>query len=393
MTPPAFRIPFARISCDGNELAYLREVLESGWLTTASKAQAFEEHFRSEVGAQHALAVNSCTSALHLALEALGIQAGDQVFVPTLTFTATAEVIRYVQADPVVLDIEPGTGLLSPEALDRAAEQYPRARAVIVVHYAGQAARMFDTADRSGLVEVCRRRKLFLIEDAAHAFPARRDGRIVGAIGDITCFSFYANKTITTGEGGMITTENPDWAARMKVMRLHGIDRDVWARFTTNKPSWEYDVVAPGFKYNLSDIQAAIGLAQLERAEELRKRREILALRYLTRLSTIEHLELPAIEVAPEDHAWHLFPIVVRPAARYDRNTLIKALADRGIGTSVHYKPIHRLTYYRERYGLTAAAYPNAEHFWSGCLALPLFPSLREDEQEFVCESLHDLLG
>ena len=384
-------IPFARVSCDGNELTYLREVLESGWLTTASKAQKFERKFAQEVGARFAIAVNSCTAALHLGLEALGIGPGDKVFVPTMTFTASAEVVRYLGADPVFLDVEYGSSLLTPEIVAEAIDRHPDAKALIVVHFAGQSARMLSR-DGPGILEICRQRGLKVLEDAAHAFPARCGERMVGSLGDATCFSFYANKTITTGEGGMLTTDDEAIAARARVMRLHGINRDIWTRFTDLRVSWEYDVIAPGYKYNMPDINAAIGLAQLERAWVLRDQRQRCADRYMQRLAELEVVDLPLVHVPPEDHAWHLFVLTVKPQARVNRGRLIELLADRGLGTSVPYKPLHRMSYYRDRYHLAAEDFPQAERIWRGCLALPLYPTLADDEIDYVCDCLHEIL-
>ncbi|WP_406700197.1 DegT/DnrJ/EryC1/StrS family aminotransferase [Singulisphaera sp. Ch08] len=390
---PLRRIPFCRVSCDGNELAYVKDVLESGWLTTASRAHDFERHFAEAVGARFACAVNSCTSALHLALEALDVKPGDEVIVPTMTFTATAEVVRYLGADPVLVDVEYGTGLITPEILLDAVEHHPRAKALMVVHYAGQPALMLGGNGRAGILDICRRSGLRVVEDAAHAFPTRCESLMIGGIGDATCFSFYANKTITTGEGGMLTTNNPAIDARVRVMRLHGIDRDIWSRFTEATPSWEYDVVAPGFKYNMPDINAAIGLAQLERAALMRDRRQRLATHYFERLAGLEDIDLPIVRVPFEDHAWHLFVLVVRPTAKLCRNRLIEILTERGIGTSVPYKPLHRLSYYRDHYPLSPADFPEAERIWSGCLALPLYPSLTEEDQDYLCDILIELLG
>jgi dTDP-4-amino-4,6-dideoxygalactose transaminase len=262
----------------------------------------------------------------------------------------------------------------------------------VVVHFGGQPARMF-APDGGGILDLCRRHGIKVLEDAAHAFPTRCDGRMVGSLGDVTCFSFYANKTITSGEGGMLTTCDEAVFRRVKVMRLHGIDRDVWGRFTSDRPSWEYDVVAPGYKYNMPDVNAAIGLAQLERAWEMRAQRQRCAEFYRDRLAGLPHLDLPVRHVPPQDHAWHLFPVVLRPGARLGRNRLIELLAERGIGTSVHYKPLHRMTYYRTRYGLDASAFPEAERIWRGCLSLPIYPSLTDDDLECVCSTLWELLG
>jgi dTDP-4-amino-4,6-dideoxygalactose transaminase len=216
---------------------------------------------------------------------------------------------------------------------------------------------------------------------------------MVGSLGDVTCFSFYANKTMTTGEGGMLTTDDEEIWKRARVMRLHGIDRDIWNRYTSNKPSWEYDVVAPGFKYNMPDVNAAIGLAQLDQAYDMRDERQRCALRYLKNLAGVQRIDLPDIQVDPASHAWHLFPVVLKPEAPLSRDEMIEHLADRGIGTSVHYKPIHRMTYYRDRYDLDPSQFPNAERVWRGCLSLPLFPTLQDEEVDYVCSSIADALG
>lgn len=385
-------IPFAKVCCSGNELAYLKAVLDSGWLTTAGQARALEQKFAEAVAARFACAVNSCTAALHLGLEALGVSPGDKVFVPTMTFTASAEVIRYLGADPVFLDVEYASCLLTPEILGRAIDRRPDVRTLVVVHFGGQAAPLLSP-DGEGILDLCRRRGLRILEDAAHAFPARCGGRRIGGIGDVTCFSFYANKTMTTGEGGMLTTNVEEVARRVQIMRLHGIDREVWSRFTSSPAAWEYDVVAPGYKYNMPDINAAIGLAQLERAEWMRDQRQHCAAYYQERLADLPGVDFPPLRVAPADHAWHLFPLVLRPDAKVERNQLILLLAERGIGTSVHYKPLHRMTYYRDRYRLSPSDFPEAERTWNGCVSLPIYPTLTDDELEYVCECLWEILS
>lgn len=387
------KIPYCRIACDGNELAYVRDVLDSGWLTTGAKALELERRFAEAVKTEHAVAVNSCTSALHLALEALGVKAGDGVFVPTMTFTATAEVIRYMNADPVFLDVEYGTCLLTPEIVRQAIRKRPDVKTLIVVHYGGQAAPLFGSGGEPGILEICRQHGVRIVEDAAHAFPARCGNSMVGGIGDITCFSFYANKTITTGEGGMLTTGDAAIARRARTMRLHGIDRVVWDRFTSEKPSWEYDVVAPGYKYNMPDINAAIGLAQLERAWDFQRERVRCAKHYLRALAGIPHLDLPVSHAALEDQAWHLFPVVIRPGCPIGRDRCIEQLAERGIGTSVHYRPLHRMSYYRDAYRLNPDDFPQAERIWKGCVSLPIFPTLSEEEMAYVCDALRGIMA
>jgi len=381
------RIPFARVDCSGNEVEYVRQVLASGWLTTASRTRELEQRFGAYVDARHALAVNSCTSGLHLALDALGVTLGDRVFVPSMTFTASAEVIRYLGAEPVVLDVDYETSSLSVEILQRAIAAHPNVKTLVGVHFGGRAMPMIG-----GLVDLCRHAGVRILEDAAHALPTRDKGRLVGTFGDITCFSFYANKTMTTGEGGMVTTENDEYAERIRLMRLHGINRDVWDRFQSVKPSWEYDVVAPGYKYNMPDLNAAVGLAQFERLDEMHRERMRCARRYLDRLASMELLRLPPVPEPFEDSSWHLFPIRVRPEASLSRNEIIERLAARGIGTSVHYKPIHRLSYYRDRYTLDASAFPGAEALWQQTISLPIYNLLTDREIDFICDALADVL-
>lgn len=380
-------IPFSKVDCSGNELKYVKEVIESGWLTTAGKCVEFEKQFGGRVGGKYACAVNSATAALHLAAEALGIGPGDKVFVPTMTFTASAEVIRYLGADPVFLDVEYGTCLVTPEILETAARKHPGAKAFVLVHFGGQA------ADMEGILAVCHKHGIKLIEDAAHAFPTRYKGKMIGAFGDITCFSFYANKTITTGEGGMLVADDEAIYKRVKTMRLHGINRDIWDRFTAKKANWEYDVVAPGFKYNMPDINAAIGLAQLERADEFRIGRQRCADFYSRNLANVTELDLPVCKGPRDEHSWHLFWVVLNKKAGIDRNAFIERLNEAGVGTSVHYKPLHRMTYYRERYGLTPDLYPDAERHWEGVVTLPVYPSLPDEDLAYVCDTIKKVLS
>jgi len=328
------KIPFAKISCKGNEITYIKEVIESGWLTTATKAQRFEELFAEKVGSRYACAVNSCTAALHLGIEALGVKEGDKVFVPSMTFTSTAEVVRYLGAHPVFLDVEYGTSLLTPEIIKDAINRYPDVKFLIVVHYGGQPAEMINDSS-SGILDICDKHGIKVLEDAAHAFPASLNGQMVGSIGHITCFSFYANKTITTGEGGMVTTNDQTLYNRIKVMRLHGIDRDVWDRYSSDSPSWEYDVVAPGYKYNMPDVNAAIGLAQLEQADYFRERRMQIAQYYYRELGNCNWIDLPVLRVDMSEHAWHLFPLVLNENSKVLRNDFIELMAKKRIGTSV----------------------------------------------------------
>lgn len=384
-------IPFSKVSLKGNEAKYIKEVLESGWLTTASKAVKLEQLFADYIGVKYACAVNSCTSALHLAIESAGIKPDDQVLVPALTFTATAEVVRYMGADPVFLDVEYSTGLLTPELVENALKTH-KIKALILVHYGGQAP-ILTTPQGTGIIDICHKNGVLVVEDAAHAFPTKYNDKYIGTFGDITCFSFYANKTITTGEGGMLVTNDEKIYKQVKIMRLHGIDRDVWDRFTSKTPSWEYDVVAPGFKYNMPDINAAIGIAQLEMAEYYRKQRQRCAEYYFKELAGLSTVDLPVCKGSFEDHSWHLYPIIIRPEATISRDDFIIQMANKGIGTSVHYKPLYRMTYYKETYNLKSDDFPNTEKIWKGTVSLPIYPDLCNDELAFICQTIKEILG
>lgn len=384
-------IPFAKVPLAGNELIYVNEVLESGWLTTSSKALQFEKRFADYVGAKYACAVNSCTSALHLAVEAIGVRPGDKVLVPSFTFTASAEILRYLGADPIFTDVDYETQLISPSILKKALEVNPDVKALILVHYGGQAAIM-TSPDGNGIIDICRRHKIRVIEDAAHAFPAKFENRYIGSFGDVTCFSFYANKTITTGEGGMVVTEDEAIYNRVKIMRLHGINRDIWERFLSNSSRWEYDVIEPGFKYNLPDINAAIGLAQLEKADYFRRKRQHCAEFYLNALKDMPLIDIPVCLGPMENHAWHLFTIIINPESPVSRNEFIKLMAEEGIGTSVHYKPLHQMSYYKKTYNPAPEDFPNTERIWHGTVSLPIYPELTDSELEYICHNIKRIL-
>jgi dTDP-4-amino-4,6-dideoxygalactose transaminase len=263
---------------------------------------------------------------------------------------------------------------------------------MILVHYGGQAPVM-TTEERTGIMDLCDQNNIAVIEDAAHAFPARYGDKYAGSFGRAGCFSFYANKTITTGEGGMLVTNDKTIYERAKVMRLHGISRDIWARFTSNGSSWEYDIIAPGFKYNMPDINAAIGLAQLEKAEYFRSRRQRCAAFYYHELHDLKVIDLPRCLGPMEDHAWHLFPIILKPEAPVSRNEFIQLLSKEGISTSVHYKPLHRMTYYKQTYGLKPEDFPNTEKIWNGVLSLPIYPSLKDEDLRIICRTIWKLLS
>jgi dTDP-4-amino-4,6-dideoxygalactose transaminase len=384
-------VPFFRVDASGNELRYVREVLESGWLTSGGRVLDFEAAFAEATGAKHAIAVNSCTAALHLACEAAGIGPGSEVLVPSVTFTATAEVVEYLGGLVRIADVDPTTGLLTPDIVEAALDAHPGIDCIIPVHLTGAACRLRGTPGSPGIIDVCEKRGVKVIEDAAHAFPALHvDGTPVGgAVGSVACcFSFYANKTITTGEGGMVTTDDDEIASRIRRMRLHGIDRSAWDRHTRVGAAWEYDVVAPGYKYNLTDVAAAIGLAQLERSEESRDARRRIAARYHERLGHLNELTLPALEQRPDSHAWHLFVIHLHPESGLDRNDFANELAASGIGTSVHYKPLHLMSVWRKLARIPEGGCPHSDAWFAGCLSLPLFPSMTPAEIETVADTV-----
>jgi dTDP-4-amino-4,6-dideoxygalactose transaminase len=359
-------LPFAQPDIGDEEIAEVVDTLRSGWVTTGPKARRFEEAFAAFLGdaALECVAVNSATAGLHLALEALGIGPGDEVITTTHTFTATAEVVRYLGADVKLVDIDPATLNIDAAAVEAAIT--PRTKALIPVHFAGLA------ADMPALLAIAQRHGLKVVEDAAHALPTTSGGRLVGTLGsDATVFSFYANKTITTGEGGMLVTRDAALAARARVMRLHGMSRDAFDRFTAKVPSWYYEIVAPGFKYNLTDIAAALGLAQLKKAQAFAERRTAIAAAYDEALRGLP-VVLPPQAPAGEAHAWHLYVLRLGDGASIGRDALIEHLFACGIGCSVHYIPLHLQPYWRERYGLAPEAFAHSQRAYERMLSLPL---------------------
>ncbi len=379
-------LPYARPDTDDEEVEAVARVIRSGWLSTGPETRAFEKEFEEFLGGGvHAIAVNSATAALHLALEAIGIGPGDEVIGPTLTFTATVEVARYLGADAKLVDVDAAT--LNIDASKIEAAITPRTKAILPVHYSGLA------CDMDAIFGIARRHGLKVIEDAAHALPATYRGQYVGQLDSAaTAYSFYANKTMTTAEGGMIVTRDADMAARMRVMRLHGINRDVFDRFHSTKPGWYYEIIAPGFKYNMPDLSGALGRVQLRKLPGFLARREKLAARYLQELSDLP-LILPSTAPAGETHGWHMFVIRLSDAAKLTRDEVIQALSDAGIGTSVHYLPLHRQPYWRDRYDLRAEDFPVADQAYEHMISIPLFTAMSDDDQTHVIAALHDILG
>ncbi len=369
------QIPFFRADIGSEEIESVIETLKSGWLTSGPKVKQFESDFSDFVGAKYAIAVNSATAGLHLALEANQIGPGDEVLVPTITFAATAEVVIHLGATPILVDCDPATFNICLDDMKRKVTS--NTRAIMPVHYAGQPCPMDEISS------FAKDKNLVVIEDSAHAFPASYKGRTIGSLSPATCFSFYANKTITTGEGGMITTDDETLANRMRQMSLHGLSRSAWNRFGA-KGSWYYEIEAPGYKYNLSDVAAAIGIGQLKRAQEFLDGRQAAALRYRAAFEDSPWLEV--LDLTPNvEHSWHLFVIKLKlDKLTIDRSDFIVQLNEAGIGTSVHYTPLHLHPLYRSRYGYTPESMPNATSVFERIISLPIFASITSEQVDYV---------
>jgi dTDP-4-amino-4,6-dideoxygalactose transaminase len=381
-------IPFALPQIDDAEINEVVDTLRSGWLTTGQKTARFEQDFAEFIGVNHALAVNSATSGLHLALEAVGVRRGDKVITTPYTFTATAEVIRYLGADPILVDIDPKTFNIDPEKIRKIAKQYKNVKAIIPVHFAGQSCEM------NAIREIADENNWKIIEDAAHALPTTWQGKMIGTLSDITVYSFYATKTISTGEGGMVVSNNDDYIKRMKVMRLHGISRDVFDRYTSDQPSWFYEVVEPGYKYNMTDIAASMGIQQLKKAWHFQQRREEIAMQYNEAFSDLP-LRTPYVAYPQDTHAWHLYVIQIglqsiENTSGKERNEFIKKMLNEGIGTSVHFIPLHLHPYWRDHYSYKPNDYPIALNVFNHAVSLPIYPKMTDNDVVRVINAVHE---
>jgi dTDP-4-amino-4,6-dideoxygalactose transaminase len=385
-------LPFALPDLDETEFDALKECLSLGWITTGPKTKEFERLFAEAVGAKHAIAVNSCTAAMHLALEAIGLQRGDEVIIPAYTFAATAEVVRYFDATPKLVDVSPDSVNIDPAAIEAAITE--RTRAIIPVHMAGV------PADMDAIAQIALRHNLAVIEDAAHAFPCSYRGRPIGSAlfpdtsnhpPHFTCFSFYATKTITTGEGGMICTDDDQMADRCRIMALHGISRDAWKRYTA-EGTWQYEIISPGYKYNLTDIASSLGLAQLAKSERMWERRREIAHRYNLVFGQYPSLEIPT---KPEycRHAWHLYMLRLHlDWFEISRSQFIDELKQRNIGASVHFIPLHVHPYYRDKYGYQPEDFPIAYGEYSREISLPLYSKMSDDDVDDVIAAVLDIV-
>jgi len=400
-TPPTRRsafLPFAIPDITDEEIEAVVVVLRSGWLTTGPEAKTFEREFAEYVGVKHAVAVNSCTAALHLGLEALGVGDGDEILTSTVTFTATAEVAEYLGARSRFVDVELDTLNVSVERLREVLRDYVRRdgawrhrdsggrlRAIVPVHYGGH------PCDMEAILALAAEHGIPVLDDAAHALPAAVSGRRIGAFGCPTAFSFYATKTLTTGEGGMLVTDDAALADRARLMSLHGISRDAWKRYAA-AGSWYYEVVDAGYKYNLTDIAAALGRVQLRRVEQMRARRAEIAARYGQALGSLPEIEVPITRPGAA-HAWHLYPVRLRLARlRIDRGRFMEELRVRQIGASVHFIPLHRQPFYARRYGYRADDFPVAEAEYQRLVSLPIYSLMSDQDAQAVVAAVAEIV-
>ncbi len=380
-------LPFALPEIGEEEISEVVDSLRSGWVTTGPKAKRFESDFTSFLGdsSLESISVNSATSGLHLALEALGVGPGDEVIVPTYTFTATAEIVRYLGATPIMVDVDAHTFNMTVESFSRAITS--KTKVVVPVHFAGLC------CDMNPIIAHAKKHNIKIVEDAAHALPTVYQGDIVGTLEtDFTVFSFYANKTMTTGEGGMVVTRNRELAKHCRIMRLHGISKDAFDRYTSTKPSWFYEVVAPGYKYNMPDISAAMGIHQLKRLPGFLSKRTQMAEVYHKELADLP-LELPSLALDGDQHAWHLYPIKLKPECGVSRDTFIEKMAEFGIGCSVHFIPLHLHPYWRDTYKLTPEMYPVAQRLFEQEVSLPLYTKMMNEDQLRVISTIKKVLG
>ncbi|MDZ4769762.1 MAG: DegT/DnrJ/EryC1/StrS family aminotransferase [Chloroflexota bacterium] len=375
-------LPFALPDIDQREIDAVSAVIASGWLTTGPKTVEFEKRFAALLGVRHAVSVNSATAAMHLALEAVGLQRGDEVITSTFTFAATAEVVRYFDAKPVFVDIDRDTLNIDPALIEAAITECTKA--IIPVHVAGQA------CDLDAIHAIARRHNLRVIEDAAHSLPTWYKGRIIGGLSDLTSFSFYATKTLATGEGGMITTDNDEWADRCRVMRLHGMSKDAWKRYD-GKSTWQYDIVAPGYKYNLTDIASALGLVQLDKLDMMYTRRVEIANTFDQAFAGHPALVTPA-KSPDSTHPYHLYILRLNlEALTVDRADFIEALRAANIGASVHWIPLHMMSYYVQTYGYKPEDFPIAAEEGMRCISLPIYSRMSGGDVEDVIGAVMDI--
>ncbi|MFC1670448.1 DegT/DnrJ/EryC1/StrS family aminotransferase [Spirochaetota bacterium] len=377
------QIPFHKSYITEDEITAVTDTLRSGWITMGKKTREFENSFSEYLGVKNSVSFNSGTAALHLALKVLNIKEGDEVMLPAMTFAATSEVITYFNAKPVFIDVDKNTHLMDVNKIEEKITN--KTRAIIPVHYAGQ------PCDMEEVLDIAKRKDLFIVDDAAHSLPSWYKKKIIGSISHITCFSFYATKTITAGEGGMAVTQNDDWAERMRLLRLHGLSKDAWKRYS-DRGNWEYDVVEPGYKYNTTDMNSALGIEQLKKVEDMWKKREKIAAKYNDAFK-INDIIIPYSVKNDRVSSWHLYPIkLMLEALSIDRNHFIDELQQRGISTSVHFIPLYRFSCYRN-VDNSIDKFPGCEWVFDRIISLPIFPAMTDDEINYVIENVIDIAG
>lgn len=365
------------------EVDEIVDTVRSGWLSMGPKTIKFEDAFNSYIGSKRSIAVSSWTAAGHLALEAYDLKAGDEVIVPTMTFPATAEIVCYFGAKPVIVDVDEHTLNISLSEIEKAIT--PKTKVIIPVHYGGQ------PCDMDEILDIAEKHKIRVVEDAAHSLPATYKGRKIGTISDVTCFSFYATKTLSTGEGGMICTNDESIAERCKIMRLHGINKDAWKRYTESG-SWYYEVVAPGYKYNFTDLQASLGIPQLKKVDMMWQSRQNIAARYTEALKDNKLIQLHGIKNDRES-SWHLFPIRLNlEMLNINRAELIDEMRKNNIGVGVHFMPVHQHVYYKETFNLDDKNFPVSSSVFPRLMSLPIYPGMSIEHVDRVVDILTNLL-
>lgn len=373
-------LPFVKPLIEKEEIEAVNNVLKSGWLTTGPKTKEFEKNFREYVGSNEAIGLSSCTAALHISLLTLGIKEGDEVITSTFTFVSTAHAIKYVRAIPILVDIEKDTFNINHNLIEEKITD--KTKAIIVVHFGGHPCNM------DKIIEIAKKYNLFIIEDAAHAIGASYKNKMIGNIGDITCFSFYANKNITTGEGGMLTTNNPEIANKARLLSYLGMEKDAWKRYS-EEAAWFYRITDLGYKYNLSDILSSIGIEQLKKLNEINKKRREYTNYYTEKLEELEELTLPT-EKEGVKSSWHLYPIIIKKdKLKINRDQFIRALNKENIGTAVHFIPLHKHLYYKQ---FIKEAFPIANWVFERILSLPLFPQMTKNDLDDVIMAIKKII-
>ena len=385
------KIPFFKFKKKKSTILNIKKVIDSGWLTTGDQSKIFEKKFKKFLKLKFALSVNSCTSALHLSMIAYGIKKNDKVVVPSITFVSCIETILYLGAIPIIIDVNTETNTVNFEDFKLLIKKEKNIKALIFVHLSGYPIKLNDS--KQNFQKICDNNKIKIIEDCSHAFPTKILGKYIGNSINLCCFSFYANKTLSTAEGGMITTNNQKLSDKINRIRNHGFDRDAWKRYSNVKSKWEYDVIDMGFKYNLADVNSSLGISQLPFALIDQKKRENIADLYYKNLSSFNYIILPKKPVSNSIHSWHLFRIQLKNNVKASRQEIINKLSLMGIGTSVHYKPLHRLSYYKKKLKLYNKNYPNSENIWKSTISLPIYPSLKKKDVIYICKSLKKVIN